>query len=268
MFAAGVRRSFHAGELLCREGDPGEVVVILLSGYVKLTKTAASGRQTMLELRGPGDVLGDMSVVDEVPRSRRRDRDARPRRAASFGRRVSSPCAGGASGDRAALLVRARRPAAPGVGSPARAGDGRRDRAGCAAASPSSPRRTASRDRDGVLSGRRCRNRTSPTGRASRATVSCATLHELRDAGLVDSGRGRILIRDLVAVRQASRARQHRDGVGFGPTSRATEVEERGMPLFVIERNFAEQLELTRRQRRRGRRRSTTTSASPGCSPS
>ena len=59
MFAAGTRRAFATGELLCREGDVGSAILVVLSGYVKLTKTAISGRETMLELRGPGEVLGD-----------------------------------------------------------------------------------------------------------------------------------------------------------------------------------------------------------------
>ena len=67
LFAAGARRIFASGELLCREGESGAAILVLLSGYVKLTKTALSGRETMLELRGPGDVLGEMSVVDGAP---------------------------------------------------------------------------------------------------------------------------------------------------------------------------------------------------------
>ncbi len=69
LFAAGTRRTFDNGELLCREGDVGSTIVVVLSGCVKLTKTALNGRETMLELRGPGDVLGEMSVVDGAPQS-------------------------------------------------------------------------------------------------------------------------------------------------------------------------------------------------------
>jgi CRP/FNR family transcriptional regulator, cyclic AMP receptor protein len=69
LFVEGVRRTWKAGEHLCREGDPGSAIMIVLAGYVKLTKTAMSGRETMLELRGPGAVLGEMSVVDGGPQS-------------------------------------------------------------------------------------------------------------------------------------------------------------------------------------------------------
>jgi CRP-like cAMP-binding protein len=64
LFAAGAKRRYEAGELLCREGDAPAAVVVVLDGTVKLTKTAANGREALLELRGAGDVLGEMSVVD------------------------------------------------------------------------------------------------------------------------------------------------------------------------------------------------------------
>ena len=64
MFAVGHTRTHRVGTALCREGDPPIGVHIILSGVVKLTKTSASGREALLELRGAGDVLGDMSVVD------------------------------------------------------------------------------------------------------------------------------------------------------------------------------------------------------------
>jgi CRP-like cAMP-binding protein len=69
LFACGNRRRFASGEFLCREGDAGDAIVVVLDGYVKLTKTALSGREAMLELRGPGEVLGEMSVVDGEPQS-------------------------------------------------------------------------------------------------------------------------------------------------------------------------------------------------------
>jgi CRP/FNR family transcriptional regulator, cyclic AMP receptor protein len=64
IFAVGHSRTLRVGATLCREGDPPIGVHIILSGVVKLTKTATSGREALLELRGAGDVLGDMSVVD------------------------------------------------------------------------------------------------------------------------------------------------------------------------------------------------------------
>src|SRR5262249_10449980 len=64
LLAQGHERVHHAGDQLCREGDPPMGAFVVLDGYTRLTKSAASGREIMLELRGPGDVLGEMSVVD------------------------------------------------------------------------------------------------------------------------------------------------------------------------------------------------------------
>src|SRR5262249_47259500 len=47
----------------------GTQVLAMLAGYAKLTMTAINGRVTMLELRGPGDVLGEMAVIDGAPQS-------------------------------------------------------------------------------------------------------------------------------------------------------------------------------------------------------
>jgi CRP/FNR family transcriptional regulator, cyclic AMP receptor protein len=50
------------------EGEPGERVMILEEGRVKVTKTEPGGHETMLSIRDPGDVIGEMSLIDESPR--------------------------------------------------------------------------------------------------------------------------------------------------------------------------------------------------------
>ncbi len=69
LHAAGAMRRFSDGEHLLREGDVPHNVDVVLRGTVKLTKLARSGRQVLLELRGPGDVLGDLGAIDDQPRS-------------------------------------------------------------------------------------------------------------------------------------------------------------------------------------------------------
>jgi CRP/FNR family cyclic AMP-dependent transcriptional regulator len=51
------------------EGQLGEEVMILLSGRVKVTFTTAEGKEVVLRFCGPGDLLGELSVLDELPRS-------------------------------------------------------------------------------------------------------------------------------------------------------------------------------------------------------
>ncbi|HSS12182.1 MAG TPA: Crp/Fnr family transcriptional regulator [Acidimicrobiales bacterium] len=69
LLAAGRTRRHLRGEVLLREGDAATSVLLIVSGLVKLTKTAASGRQAVLELRGPGDPVGELGAIDKQPRS-------------------------------------------------------------------------------------------------------------------------------------------------------------------------------------------------------
>jgi CRP-like cAMP-binding protein len=65
---AGTRR-FRAGEALMHEGERGREVMILLEGRVKVAFTTAEGREVVLGFCGPGDLLGELSVLDEAARS-------------------------------------------------------------------------------------------------------------------------------------------------------------------------------------------------------
>jgi CRP-like cAMP-binding protein len=65
---ANVHR-YRSGEVLLREGDAPKVVLAVVTGTVKLTKTAASGREIVLELRGAGQVVGELGAIDGRSRS-------------------------------------------------------------------------------------------------------------------------------------------------------------------------------------------------------
>lgn len=67
--AAGHERTYSAGEYLFQEGTAPTDVIVVRSGLVKLTKSNADGREVMLELRGPGELLCEMSAVDGSCRS-------------------------------------------------------------------------------------------------------------------------------------------------------------------------------------------------------
>ncbi len=66
---AGVRTAHGAGTVLCHQGDDEHHVLILLSGYVRVTKSATDGREVVAGVRGPGDVLGELAALDARPRS-------------------------------------------------------------------------------------------------------------------------------------------------------------------------------------------------------
>ncbi|HYB25443.1 MAG TPA: Crp/Fnr family transcriptional regulator [Solirubrobacteraceae bacterium] len=65
----GRRVQFRRGQALFTEGDLAERVFIIERGWVMISSVAPSGREIVLGIRGPGDVIGDLSVLDGAPRS-------------------------------------------------------------------------------------------------------------------------------------------------------------------------------------------------------
>lgn len=61
-------RSVAAGEVIFTEGEPGEDMLILLSGRVAVHKGGERG-QHLLSYEGHGRVIGDMALLDREPRS-------------------------------------------------------------------------------------------------------------------------------------------------------------------------------------------------------
>jgi CRP-like cAMP-binding protein len=200
LLAHGHERVHHAGDRLCREGDPPMGAFVVLDGYTRLTKSAASGREIMLELRGPGDVLGEMSVVD-----------GRAQSATATAVRDVHALALTTDDFRALLDTR---PAVAGsllwvLVDRLRQASSRQLELGTVEAMGRVCRRLAELadmhgepTADGVL----IRSSLSQQDLANWSGVSrdgvVRTLHELRDLRLIDSGRGRILILDLDAVRR------------------------------------------------------------------
>jgi CRP-like cAMP-binding protein len=64
----GTHRDFPRGAVLMYEGEPGERVMILEEGRVKVTRIEPGGHETMLSIRDPGDLIGEVSLIDERPR--------------------------------------------------------------------------------------------------------------------------------------------------------------------------------------------------------
>jgi CRP-like cAMP-binding protein len=65
----GRLRHFEGGTPLFLEGDVGVNVMIVRAGHVKVFASSADGRERVFAIRGPGDVLGDLSAIDGRPRS-------------------------------------------------------------------------------------------------------------------------------------------------------------------------------------------------------
>lgn len=64
----GRARQYRRGERLLHEGGVDSHVVLLLRGLVKVT-SAASGGETLLALRAPGDIVGEGAAMTGLPRA-------------------------------------------------------------------------------------------------------------------------------------------------------------------------------------------------------
>jgi CRP-like cAMP-binding protein len=60
---------YEVGETLFHEGETGRSVYALASGQVKVTVVTPSGREVLLAVKGPDDLLGELAAIDGRPRS-------------------------------------------------------------------------------------------------------------------------------------------------------------------------------------------------------
>jgi CRP/FNR family transcriptional regulator, cyclic AMP receptor protein len=64
-----VRRSCTAGETIFLRGDAGSSLAILVAGRVALRLTSAQGREITLAILEPGEMFGELSLLDGKARS-------------------------------------------------------------------------------------------------------------------------------------------------------------------------------------------------------
>jgi CRP/FNR family transcriptional regulator/CRP/FNR family cyclic AMP-dependent transcriptional regulator len=63
------RRSFRRNEVIFHRDDPGTMLFIIRRGRVKISLQNEDGSEVTLALFGPGDFFGEMSLLDDLPRS-------------------------------------------------------------------------------------------------------------------------------------------------------------------------------------------------------
>jgi CRP-like cAMP-binding protein len=61
-------RSFEQGEIVFREGEPGDEAYILLEGSIRLIKRVRGEGRSLAVLR-PGDLFGESALLPDTPRS-------------------------------------------------------------------------------------------------------------------------------------------------------------------------------------------------------
>lgn len=67
--AAAQPRRWSAGELIFQRGDSGDWLVAIAAGRVKISLLSAAGRELVLRQAEAGEMLGEMALFDERPRS-------------------------------------------------------------------------------------------------------------------------------------------------------------------------------------------------------
>ena len=51
------------------EGDQGDQLYVIMSGKIKLGRTASDGRENLVAVLGPGEIFGEMALFNPAPRS-------------------------------------------------------------------------------------------------------------------------------------------------------------------------------------------------------
>lgn len=64
-----VRRSVKRGQRIFAEGDPGDSLMGLISGQVRISATTPAGQEVFLNLLESGDSFGEIAVLDGNPRT-------------------------------------------------------------------------------------------------------------------------------------------------------------------------------------------------------
>lgn len=54
---------------VCRKGEPGDALYIVISGKLKVAAISEDGREAILAILEDGETFGEMSLLDEYPRS-------------------------------------------------------------------------------------------------------------------------------------------------------------------------------------------------------
>jgi len=63
------RKEFKAGELIFREGDPGEELFVIIQGGVSIFIIDKDGKEVVLSDIMAGNFFGEMSIIEQAPRS-------------------------------------------------------------------------------------------------------------------------------------------------------------------------------------------------------
>jgi CRP/FNR family transcriptional regulator, cyclic AMP receptor protein len=69
LLALGTLRDYPRGAALMFQDERDDRMIFLLSGRAKVARIERDGRELMLDLRDPGDLLGELAFIDGAPRA-------------------------------------------------------------------------------------------------------------------------------------------------------------------------------------------------------
>lgn len=64
----GRRQTLRDGQTYMRQGEHGDRVCVIMEGRMKICMVSDHGEETVLDLHGPGDVVGEMEAMGDEPR--------------------------------------------------------------------------------------------------------------------------------------------------------------------------------------------------------
>jgi len=67
--ALATTHHFNKNNMIVQEGERGDALYIILKGSVKISSYSSDGREVILSLLEPGSFFGEMSLLDQQPRS-------------------------------------------------------------------------------------------------------------------------------------------------------------------------------------------------------
>ncbi len=63
------KRTFGKGTIIFHKGSPGRSLYIIESGRIRIFLLSRSGQEIWVNVYGPGDVFGELALLDGLPRS-------------------------------------------------------------------------------------------------------------------------------------------------------------------------------------------------------
>jgi CRP-like cAMP-binding protein len=69
VLAQAVSRTYPRGATIFHRGDPGTAMLVVTAGRVRVGVTSEDGREVTLGILGPGDLVGEMALLDGRARS-------------------------------------------------------------------------------------------------------------------------------------------------------------------------------------------------------